>query len=124
MDRRAEIQFHLPVLFWLFDPFFGEKLFNARFDMLCASCHVLGGAVAKEAFGELVAAIRFAAFFHLRQPTDMSCGGMELGDLILLILIGLSLFLAFGQFLFEIISVIACIGFEFDGWMDQVQELS
>ena len=122
MRRRAEIQFHLPVLFRLFDPFLSQNFFDAGFDVLGASSHVLGGAVAEEAFGKLVAAICLAAFFHLGQPTDMSCGRAELGDLILLVLIGLGLFLAFGQFLFEIIGVIARIGFAFDAWLDPVPE--
>src|SRR5215212_11916466 len=107
MSRCAKIQFHLPVSFWFFNAIFCENFFNARFDMFCASCHVFCGAVAKETFGELIAAVSFAAFFHLRQPTDMSRGCMELGDLSLLVLIGLGLFLALAQFLFEIMCVVA-----------------
>ena len=40
----------------------------------------------------------------------MSRGGAQLRDLILLVLIRLGLFLAFGQFLFEIITIVAGIG--------------
>src|SRR6266508_1962402 len=42
----------------------------------------------------------------------MSRGGAELGDLTLLVLISLGLFLALGQFLFEIIRVVASVGFD------------
>ena len=80
--------------------------------MFGAPGHVFGGAVAEEAFGKFVAAIGFAAFFHLRQPTDVSRGRAQLRDLILLILIGLGLLLALGEFLFKIIGVVARIGFD------------
>ena len=112
MGRSAKIQLHLPVLFRSFDPLFGHELFDARFDVFGAPGHVLGGAVSEEAFGKFIPAIRFAAFLHFRQPADVHSRRAELGDLVLLVLPGLSLLLAFHQFLFEIIGVVAWVGFD------------
>ena len=69
---RAKVQFHLPVLPGFFEPVLAQKLFDACFDMLGASGHIFGGAVAEETLGKFIAAIRFAAFFHFREPADMS----------------------------------------------------
>jgi hypothetical protein len=108
----AEIEFEFPCTVRLFDFFFGEQVVNAGFDVLGTSCHSFGGAVAEESFGELVAAIGFAAFFHDRQTADVFCGAAQLGEFILLVLIGLCLFVEFEQFLFEVVAVIAVIGFD------------
>ena len=70
---------------------FGQDLFDTLFDLFGTSCNILGGAVAEESNRETVSIgwIGFTAFFHPGQAADVRSGCPQLGQLVLLVLVGL-----------------------------------